>query len=130
MALTLVDTSAVYALFNSADQNHPAAKKKIAILNKTRTEPLLTNFVVAECHALLLNRLGHERARSWLLRNAWRIEPVLPGDEDRALDIIATHDDKGYSYTDATSFAVMERMRIRRAFAFDRHFEQYGFELI
>ncbi len=130
MAITLVDTGAVYALFNSLDQNHRAAKQKIAILHRTRSEPLLTNFIVAESHALLLNRLGHQRARSWLLRNAWRIEPVLPGDEDRALEIIATRDDKGYSYTDATSFAVMERLGIRRAFAFDRHFIQYGFELV
>lgn len=130
MALTFVDTGAVFALFNSLDQNHRAAKRKIALLHKTRSEPFLTNFIVAECHALLLNRLGHERARSWLLRNAWRVEPVLPSDEDRALEIIATHEAKEYSYTDATSFAVMERLGIRRAFAFDRHFLQYGFELI
>jgi predicted nucleic acid-binding protein len=34
--------------------------------------------------------------------------------------------DKEFSFTDRTSFALMERMRITTAFAFDIHFRQYG----
>jgi len=38
--------------------------------------------------------------------------------------------DKTFSYVDCSSFAVMERLRITAAFAFDPHFEQYGFRLL
>ena len=130
MALVLVDTSAVFALIDRKDANHAAAKSRLRSLKKTRSEPILTNFLVSECHALLLARIGHEVARQWLLTNVWRVEPVLPSDEQHARDIIRRCTDKGYSYTDATSFAVMERLGLVRVFSFDRHFKQYGFELI
>ncbi len=40
------------------------------------------------------------------------------------------YDDKDFSLTDATSFAVMERIRVPYAFTFDRHFAQYGFTVL
>lgn len=54
----------------------------------------------------------------------------LPEDEERAVDIICSHEDKTFSYTDATTFAVAERLEIRRALAFDRHFVQFGLPLV
>ena len=50
-------------------------------------------------------------------------------DEVRARDILRRYDDKSFSYVDATSFSLMERLGIRQAFSFDPHFEQYGLEL-
>lgn len=35
--------------------------------------------------------------------------------------------DKDFSFTDCTSFIVMELLRINEAFSFDKHFDQYGF---
>jgi len=55
---------------------------------------------------------------------------VSTADERRAREIIAIHDDKDYSLTDATRFAVMGRLRIGAAFTFDRHFARYGFAVI
>jgi predicted nucleic acid-binding protein len=51
-------------------------------------------------------------------------------DEQRAREIIFSQTDKPCSHTDATSFAVMERLRIGTAFTFDRHFAQYGFAVL
>jgi predicted nucleic acid-binding protein len=47
-------------------------------------------------------------------------------DEDKAKRIIFGYRDKEFSYCDASSFALIERLRIREAMAFDSHFEQYG----
>lgn len=129
MALILVDTSAVYALIDRDDRNHSAAKTKLTALRKKRLEPFLTNFIVAECHALLLTRLGIGIARTWLLSNVWQVEPIVAADEQRARDIIRRYVDKDFSFVDATSISIMERMELRSVFSFDRHFEQYGFAL-
>ena len=48
-------------------------------------------------------------------------------DEERAREIIVSHDDKDYTFTDATSFAVMERLGITRAASFDRDFAVYRY---
>jgi uncharacterized protein len=55
---------------------------------------------------------------------------VSARDERRAVEIIRRYHDKDLSLTDATSFAVMERLRIGWAFSFDRDFNQYGFPRI
>ena len=130
MARVLVDTSAVYALLDRDDRCHDAARQALESLRKRRTEPLLTNFIVAECHALSLSRLGADIARKWLLGNIWPVERVNVEDETKARVIIEQYTDKTFSYTDATSFAVMDRLGIKTAFAFDPHFRQYGFLVV
>lgn len=47
--------------------------------------------------------------------------------EDQAWEIFAHYDDKDFSFTDCTSFAVMRQLGITTVFAFDEHFEQFGF---
>jgi len=130
MARVLVDTSAVYALVDRSDANHAAARTILASLRQRGVEPLLTNFIVAESHALLLSRLNPGLAREWLTRSRWPIERVTEDDEARARAVIVRYTDKTFSYTDATSFAVMERRGLRTAFAFDPHFRQYGFAVL
>ena len=51
-------------------------------------------------------------------------------DEVRAIDILARYKDKTFSYTDATSFAVMERLGIGAALSLDSDFKQYGWRMI
>ena len=129
MARVFVDTSAMYALLDRDDTHHADASARFEQLKKARAEPVLSNFVVAETHALLLARLGRAVAREWLLGNIWHVERVSEDDEHKAREIIAGYTDKDFSFTDATSFALMERLHLRRALAFDRHFRQYGFQI-
>lgn len=130
MAHILVDTSAVFALIDRGDANHRAARRALDAMRKRRSLPLLTNFVMAESHALLLSRIDAAIARQWLAGNIWRVERVSAEDESRARTIVAQYVDKTFTYTDATSFAVMERLGLKTAFAFDPHFRQYGFQVM
>jgi predicted nucleic acid-binding protein len=51
---------------------------------------------------------------------------ITEEDEERAWRIFRQYDDKAFSFTDCTSFALMERLDINAVFAFDDHFLQYG----
>ena len=91
----------------------------------------ITNYVEVETHALLLARLGRSIARDWLFSRSLPVLCVSPRDEEHAKLILTRYDDKDFSLCDAISFAVMESRSLRTAFAFDRHFRQYGrFEIL
>lgn len=130
MAAVIVDTSAIYALLDRSDANHSKAVDILGRLRDNGYAVVITNLILAETHALLLSKLGHTVARAWLRGQIWPVERVLPEDEERVVDIICSHEDKTFSYTDATTFAVAWRLGIDRAFAFDKHFPQFGLTLV
>jgi predicted nucleic acid-binding protein len=128
----MVDTSALYALLDPSDGNHILA---IATLRRiAATHRLLTtNFLLAETHALILSRRGRSAGQSFLTQlqgNQTGVIRVLEQDEARAIEIIFEYHDKDFSYADATTFAVMERLGIEAGFSFDRHFRQYGWHVL
>jgi predicted nucleic acid-binding protein len=65
-----------------------------------------------------------ERLRHELNVRIERIEAEL---EVEAWEWLKTHDERAYSYVDATSFALMRKLRIRDALAFDGDFAAAGF---
>lgn len=128
--IALVDSSAVLALLNANDRWHARAVETLEELVARGAALVTTNFLVAECHALLVAGLGSPIAREWLLSLDWNVVRVSYGDEQRATEIISRFRDESFSYTDATSFAVFERCGLDRAFTFDRHFVQYGIPVV
>jgi predicted nucleic acid-binding protein len=128
-----IDSSAYFALVDAGDANHAVAQAVTRRLQATRRPLFTTNFVVAETHGLVLSRLGRSVAAKTLreidLSAATKVR-VSSRDEARAREIIERYDDKGFSLTDTTSFAVMERLWVVYAFTFDHHFEQFGFQMI
>jgi predicted nucleic acid-binding protein len=56
-----------------------------------------------------------------------RVEFVSRGLEDEALRWLRQHEEREYSFVDATSFVVMRSLRIREALAFDGDFAAVGF---
>ena len=122
------DTSFLYALVDPADRHHKVCS---ALLGQAEDEIRLiitTDFILAESHALLLSRLGGRAALTWLrqIRDLGCVERVTEADEESALQLLSRYDDKDFSFTDATSFAVMERLGITTALSLDVHFVQYG----
>jgi len=133
--VVFVDTGAHYALLDSQDRYHQLANDFYRQIIKERLRLITTNFVLAESHTLILNtrRLGYWAARQFIekmLAGPTIIKRVLPQDEARAWQIICQYEAKTFTYVDATSFAVMERLGVSRAFAFDTHFRQYGFTVL
>jgi predicted nucleic acid-binding protein len=124
----LADTSAFYALADQTDRHHKEAVGIARRLVEEKALPFTTNYVIAETHVLILSRLGAATARTWLKNLSVRVEQVTERDQSAARSIVIDHEDKDYSFTDATSFAVMKRLAADRAFTFDSHFTQFGFK--
>ncbi|MDI6711231.1 MAG: PIN domain-containing protein [Bacillota bacterium] len=130
MRLVFVDTSGIVAAMNAKDRCHGKALAVFRELAAERCVLVVTNYVRAETHALLLARAGRELALRFLEDESWAVEWVEPEDEKRAMEILRRFQDKDFSLTDAVSFAVMERLGIKEAVSFDRHFSQYGLKLV
>lgn len=122
----LWDSSAILALLDADDADHARAVAIARQIASQKWPSFITNYVEAEAHALLLRKIGRTLAREWLLTGSLPVVRALPQEEERAREIVALHSDKDWSLCDAISFAVLEARGVRKAFAFDRHFLQYG----
>lgn len=136
MRTVLADKSALVALLAERDTSHAAAERTFEALLGEGAALYTTNFLVAETYTLILRKLGSGLARHWLGDLNLPVIRVTSEDERRAAEILTTptapgsDDFHAYSYFDATSFAVMERLGTHDAFAFDRHFQLAGFNAL
>ena len=80
---------------------------------------------------LRFRRAGHRNAVAYwdLLEGSERIrlDRVSEALEREAIVWLRRHDERDYSFVDATSFALMRSLRIREALAFDGDFAAAGF---
>src|SRR5688500_6241809 len=104
----LWDSSAILALLDADDADHAQAIAAVDRIVAERRPSFVTNYIEAEAHALLLRKLGRALAREWLLSGGLPVLRALPGEEERAKGILASHRDKDWSLCDAISFAVLE----------------------
>jgi predicted nucleic acid-binding protein len=127
--LIFVDTSFWAALTGKADQRHGDA---VQLFERYGGQPLVTsNQVRGETWTLLRRRRGHRDAVAFLdlVERSARLSIVsVPAElEQEALRWLRRHDEREYSFVDATSFALMRSLKVRDALTFDGDFAAAGF---
>ena len=126
--MRFVDTSFWIGLRFRRDARHPDART----LWEGGAGPLVTSeLVLGETWTFLRRRLGHEQAKRFR-RAAVGVPRLTIAHIDERLEQEAwrwldRHDERSYSFVDSTSFALMRRMRLREALAFDGDFAAAGF---
>lgn len=128
MTVRFADTSFWFGLHTAADQRHEPA----AALWRSSGRVLTTDLVLGETWTLLrLRRTSHHRTVALMdaIRASARVELVHidQGISEQAWQWLRQHDERSYSFVDATSFAVMRRRRVHEALAFDGDFSAAGF---
>ena len=128
--MIFLDTSAVIALADTADENHSEA---VAALDEATAQGLgvLThNYVLVESAALLQSRIGLRSALAFLSdAEKFTIHWVTPRDHADAVTLLAERNRRGLSLVDCMSFTVMRKYGVIAALAYDADFETEGFEV-
>lgn len=117
------------SLRNRRDASHERAK---ALLRRHAGGVLVTsNHVRGETWTYLRRRAGDRSAVGFLdaLARSSRLRVIHVDEtlEAEALGWLRRHDEREYSFVDATSFAAMRALNIREALAFDGDFSAAGF---
>ncbi|MFQ5865694.1 MAG: type II toxin-antitoxin system VapC family toxin [bacterium] len=131
MKQIFADANGWIALNNKRDQLHNTAVK----INKDRLQIghryVTSNFVLDETYTGLLAKVGHfaavdfgERIRS---ARTVQIIHITEDIEEEAWKLFKQYSDKGFSFTDCTSFVVMRNLNLSEAFTND---QQVGFNIL
>jgi len=124
-----IDTGAFIALADADDENHKSAAAFYRNAREKGTRFITTNFVVCETMNYLRARVSHHIAvlfRENLKKSPFiEIATVTSSVEDGAFTIFKRYADKDFSFIDCTSFSMMRSFKLKSAFAFDKHFEQF-----
>jgi len=129
-----VDTGAFVALAASRDAHHASAAALWRELVLEGGKPSTSVPVLIETYTYLQRTLGSEVAETW--REALVATPRLTILECTVADLSAAwpwlqrRDLHKLSLVDATSFVLMKKHKLRRAFSFDAHFAAAGFKIL
>ncbi len=134
MKSIFVDTSAFVAFLVASETHHEQARALVARLNRQGSPLVTSDFVLDETYTLLKVRFGAFvaiRFGEGIRDSRWvRVRQVGPDIQERAWQIFRRTHDQDFSFTDCTSFALMESSRIDTALGFDRGFERFGLSLL
>lgn len=126
-----IDTSALYALLDRDDRNHAAAAAVFPGLLE-ETALCTTSYVTVEAAALAQRRLGNQAVRALLTELLAPVEHTYVDEELHrgGTTALLAASGRRVSLVDWISFEFMHRSGVGRAFAFDRDFDDQGFQTV
>ncbi len=129
-----VDTGAWIALALTRDPLHARAREAWLVLQDNGSKLYTSIPVVLETFTFLERNASRDVALAWKqsvdeLGDFAILECSLL-DLERSWPYFERRDLHKLSAVDATSFAIMKREKLRKAFAFDHHFVTVGFRLV
>ena len=133
--MIFVDTGAWYAVEVEDDVNHEEACEILALIAAGKFGvSVTTDYVLDETLTLLRSRRDLTSAMAFIkkikesssVRVFWIDENLF----EKALLIFQKSQSAPWSFTDCTSFALMNELSISEAFTFDKHFTQAGFQAL
>jgi hypothetical protein len=134
MKLIFMDTNGWIALSSKRDQLHDNAIKTNRKVLSNGYRYVTTNYVLDETYTGLLTKVSHFAAVDFgeklRLSKSVSIIHITTDIEEEAWQIFKQYSDKKFSFTDCTSFVVMNQLNLTEAFTSDHHFEQMGFKIL
>lgn len=131
-----IDTSALIAYYNADDRHHGEAAEVMGKIEGGEiplTRFYITDYVFDETMTFMecvlkKHRLAMDVGKALLSSPFTTMLRIYEEDFQGAWSRFA--ETKNVSFTDCSSFSVMERLGITHAFTFDRHFREAGFKTL
>lgn len=128
--MILADSSFLIAYLIERDRHHDSARRLYQQVADQRIA--ITNHIRGETWTWLRSKTWHGKAVDFLDSvggegSYIEVAPVASMLEEEALSWLRQHDEREYSFVDATSFAFMRAKGIQEALAFDGDFTAAGF---
>jgi len=132
MEKIFVDTSALYALISTQDQDMKLAAKTWEDALEREDALFINNYVLVECFALVQSRLGLDfvRALQTNIVPFLQVDWIAEQQHVSSVNNVLTANRRQLSLVDCSSFETMRRLGIETAFTFDEHFHEQGFKVI
>ena len=125
------DSSAFYAYLDKQDYCHLKAKEQMSSLIQSNDIIVSSNYIVIETIALVQRRLGFDAVINFQevivpLLNVYFVNKEL---HQKGIEFFLNESRRNLSLVDCVSFELMKQLGLQKAFAFafDKHFEEYGF---
>ena len=129
-----VDTAGWMACADESDPGHKRACEARDSALEQGSVLVATDYVLDETLTLIRKRLGLAAARAWWEQiegsSRLRWEWIGMARAEKARSVFFRHHDQDCSFTDCTSFVVMQELKLKRALTTDRHFRQMGFQVL
>jgi predicted nucleic acid-binding protein len=136
-SLLFVDTWGWCASVNPKDKQYHKIKQIIEKSYESGNHLITTNFVLDEAYTLIRLRVNHRASvnlhqtiAQLVVDDFLDIIHITPEIEQSAWRIFERYLDKDFSFTDCTSFVIMQLLEIRYALTEDDHFKQIGFQML
>lgn len=125
-----IDTGAFLAISDKSDTHHKTAVSAYQKIVDQKASLYTSNYVIDETITLIRARVSHTAAVAFIKNfevSDIKVLRVAEKEERMAKKIFIRYKDKGFSFTDCTSFALIEGHSIDAVLSIDEHFEQYGY---
>ncbi len=125
-----IDTSAFCALTIPKDEHNQRAKEIYQGVQEKKAIFYSSDYIMDETYTLLKTRSSHDTSLKFMDNmnstniNIIRINEEIEGS---AKSIFKKFKDKRLSFTDCTSFALINQLHIEAVFAFDEHFRYHPY---
>lgn len=121
--MIIADTGPIYALIDASDTWHA---RVAGWWSENRQPVVIPVTCLAEICYLLGTRISPDAEHAFvkaISEGEFEVEPLEPGDIERAADVMARYSDTALGFTDATVVAMAERLGVREVLTTDRrHF--------
>ena len=127
------DSGGWYSMLVESDLHHEAGKRYFETLVRARVVVTTSDFVLDEVITRLRYDAGHPTASDFI---AWmnesvsnrilRVIRVTDAIWTRAEELFLQYADSKLSFTDCTSFAILDQNPVDEVFGYDSHFEMMG----